>query len=139
MPELRNRIYDYAQDSYFPCCCSPYVPRAHKRSQSGLATLWVQRMWQFLGLAQTCQQLRSEYRPLWIRDLAVRLRPNNFSEFVATFLPSSQELQHGPQLIQISWWHGYDNITRERIMPMLLLHAQLPKFASTLSRIAWLI
>jgi hypothetical protein len=105
-----------------------YATRAQKRSQSDPPTQWDRRIWQSLGLAQCCQQLRSEYRPLWIRNFAVRLRPHNFSEFVLTFFPpTTQEQKHGPELIQISWEHGVDNVcSQQDIMPFLLLHARFP-------------
>jgi hypothetical protein len=88
---------------------------------------WAQRVWQFFGLTQSCQQLRSEYRPLWIRDLTVQLRTGNFSEFVATFLPTSKdESLLGPKLIQISWNHGPDSIFGLDQTPFLLLRGRFP-------------
>jgi hypothetical protein len=91
--ELRNRIYELAnKESCSPLYRSPYVPRAQKKlSESSFTVPWAQRVWQFFGLTQSCQQLRSEYRPLWIRDFTVRLRTGNLSEFVATFLPTSED------------------------------------------------
>jgi hypothetical protein len=96
-------------------------------SESSFTVPWQQRVWQFFGLTQSCKQLRSEYRPLWIRDLTVRLKTGIFSEFVATFLPTSKdESLLGPKLIQISWDHGLDNILEKDLTPFLLLRGRLP-------------
>jgi hypothetical protein len=92
------------------------------------ATKWAERPWQSFGLTQTCKQLRAEYRPLWIRELSIRLVPTTIALFMAAFLPVSAQQDQGPKLVQISWCQGRDNLLKEcrDLTSLLQLRARFP-------------
>jgi hypothetical protein len=68
--ELRNRIYDFAVEDK-PGRFALRVLRETPNYPHKLRT--EKRPWKFFALTQACKQVRAEFRPLWIRDLSVRL------------------------------------------------------------------
>jgi hypothetical protein len=106
--ELRNRIYDYAVEEpdiaedlpYFPLMRPSAEPCAFGvvRTKNGGLRI-------FFALTQTCSQIRAEYRPLWLRNSKPRLAPRYLSSYFRTFYPTTQDLQHAPHELQISWHH----------------------------------
>jgi hypothetical protein len=104
-----------------------WSPRAIKASRDKPTTWWKERPWQFYGLTQASQQLRAEYRPLWMRALEVRLTLEILPEFEKIFLPQSSKQLHAPKMIQISWEHGVDNHgVSDQMTSLLKLRARFP-------------
>jgi hypothetical protein len=121
--ELRNLIYDYAVED---CNAQEYAPLVHKVASKPYDT----RLWQYLALAQTCKQIRNEYRPLWMRDAAVRFSsiPQSI-QYIATWMPNEADLKHAPKLLQIAWEHDMDKTTAMRdITPLLRIRAFCSSF-----------
>lgn len=91
MIELRNRVYHFATESLYG---HVYAPRANHTQNSRLASRnkRAKRAWEYFGLTQACQQLRVEYRPLWIRNLRVRTATHSLTLFVDSSLHDLAEL-----------------------------------------------
>ena len=89
---------------------------------------WAQRQWKLYALTQTCQLLRTEFYPLWMRKLAVRLNPGTVTDFIATFLPTTAQHTVGPNLTQLLWSHPDDMHSPDltNITPLIQVHARLP-------------
>lgn len=81
---------------------------------------------QYLSLAHTCKQIREEFRPLWLRDSAVRLELENVEPFLATYYPTRAEYQNAPKLLLISWHHDEADDVLFDITPLLRLRAACP-------------
>jgi len=66
---------------------SPYrwAPRAKKTGTTKTTNWWQNRPWKWVGLTQSCKELRAEYRPLWIKAFRVRLTVATFPLSVNTF------------------------------------------------------
>ncbi|KAF1840393.1 uncharacterized protein K460DRAFT_360077 [Cucurbitaria berberidis CBS 394.84] len=122
--EIRNRIYNFAEKDYgvedFAPLLRPLKPVAPRNA-------WFRS---FIGLAQTCKQLRAEYRPLFLRALQVRIRLGQLDDFFATFYPNTPEdYQHAPTRFQISWNVGKDG--KSGVMYDITRLLQLQAFSST--------
>jgi hypothetical protein len=85
-----------------------------------------ERVWKFFALTQVCKQIRSEYRPLWIRQASFQLKACDLRPCFDTFLINSNDRKHSPKMLQISWDHGYDNDVRRDVTPLLQLRAYIP-------------
>jgi hypothetical protein len=83
---------------------------------------WASRPWQFVGLTQTCRQLRAEHRPIWIASLSVQLDIVQIGRFVTDFLSRATPQQNAPKLIQICW-DEQNKSTWTDILPWLQLRA----------------
>lgn len=108
--EIRNRIYDYAvEDKSFRFLCNgPPTVNRHVRGCGRSA--WPldpqeHSERQFLGLTQTCKQLRTEYRPIWLRNSRVRVTHDNLRAYIHTFYGCATRYTDMPRLIQISYDH----------------------------------
>lgn len=80
--ELRNRIYDFCKemDSDFE-----YMPPLLVKNMepSPPTTNWSYRA--FFALKQACQQIRTEFRPLWLRDSTIRITFAALNPFINTY------------------------------------------------------
>ncbi|KAF2642916.1 hypothetical protein P280DRAFT_515365 [Massarina eburnea CBS 473.64] len=98
-PEIRNHIYAYATEKAYqtPDSLLPTLARRNKplhairkQPKPGQSQL---RQW--LGLAQTSRQLRSEYLPLWQRRAEIGLRSPDLAPFMETFYPEVMAITSG--------------------------------------------
>jgi hypothetical protein len=103
--ELRNRIYELALETHTALTYGTNV----MQGRGPAAKCWAERIWKTFGLTQTCKQIHTEYRPLWLRNLFIRASFNNIRRFADTFLSSTRELQHSPERVQIEWDRGMDD------------------------------
>jgi hypothetical protein len=55
------------------------------------------------ALTQTCKQLRSEYRPLWLRYSSIRITFDNIGQSISTFCLTGIKYEFAPKLLVISW------------------------------------
>lgn len=121
--ELRNRVYEYAKEDdtrRFALHPIHLHPDSHRKSYS-------ERTWQYFAVTQVCNQVRAEYRPIWVQDLRVRFElTSEVILFADTFLHHGSGNEHTPKLVQFSWNHGSDNITSFDLMPLLRLRARHP-------------
>jgi len=86
----------------------------------------------FISLTQTCKQIRSEYRPLWLRNSAFRIEFVDLNKFIATFYPSVKDYSNAPKLLLIPWDHeddAYDDTLLD-ITALLRFRAFCPTFAA---------
>jgi hypothetical protein len=63
----------------------------------------------FLALTQTSKQLRSEFRPLWLRASSVRLRFDDIDRFIKSFYSTVSDYGFAPKLLVISWYQLYND------------------------------
>jgi hypothetical protein len=117
--ELRNRIYDFASEDQEDADCKP---RAMKKT----CKAWNEPTWKFFGLIQTCQQIRAEYRPLWLRNLTLSLSNSCLKDFVTTFLSSSDGLNDVLKRVKIEWRGRYDENAIHDLTQILQLRACSP-------------
>jgi hypothetical protein len=85
---------------------------------------------QFFPLTQVCKQIRTEYRPLWLRGSYIRLSVHDLPRWFNTFYPHTIDLKHAPKNLQISWWHEEDDeedLVLD-ITPLIQLRAHCPTF-----------
>jgi hypothetical protein len=78
--ELHNRIYEYASEDLDDL---RYAPRVMQRLRA--LRIWQKRIWKFIGLANTCKQIRAEYRPLWLRNRNKRLQIEKLQALARVF------------------------------------------------------
>lgn len=62
-----------------------------------------QRLGQYFSLTQACKQLRTKYRPLWIRNSKPRIQLWQLAEWLEAFFPARYALEHRPAKLQIYW------------------------------------
>ncbi|KAF2124583.1 hypothetical protein P153DRAFT_370976 [Dothidotthia symphoricarpi CBS 119687] len=130
IPEIRNRIYDFTKEyDYFP---DGLVPPLLIRSSKLYDSPNKYSARNYFALTQTCKQLRSEFRPLWLRNSGIRIDPEDLDEFVGTFYPRIDEYQNAPRLLLINWDHDicYDDNLVFKLTPLLRLHAHCPTFTA---------
>jgi hypothetical protein len=63
----------------------------------------------FLALTQTSKQLRSEFRPLWLRASSVRLRFDDIDRFIKSFYSTVSDYGFAPKLLVMSWYQLYND------------------------------
>jgi len=79
------------------------VQRSVKNEQNKIRSPSSNR--QFLALAQTCKQLRSEYRPLWLRNSVLRLWPDDVRPYTNVFYHGPEEYASAPKSLFVAWDH----------------------------------
>ncbi|KAL1597718.1 hypothetical protein SLS60_008204 [Paraconiothyrium brasiliense] len=126
-PELRNRIYDFAteRDDFEGWEEAVPLVNLHRGHGCGLSqwplpkSLLFRSGRQFLGLTQTCKLLRLEYRPIWLRNSSVRVRPSQLLLYVHTFYGCGSKYYNLPKRVQISHDHDmHDHIDVTQILRM---------------------
>ncbi|KAF1980454.1 hypothetical protein BU23DRAFT_594653 [Bimuria novae-zelandiae CBS 107.79] len=134
-PELRNLIYHFATEKTFGGAGDedtwmdpiPLVSRRTKDSKPQWPTLRIGR-WlsgrNFLGLTQTCKQLRAEYRPIWLRNLEVRIRLFDLSTYLHDFYGCGPNYVNLPRLVQLSFNQDFEDYVD--LTPMLRIRAGNP-------------
>ncbi|CAO2649738.1 Nn.00g010300.m01.CDS01 [Neocucurbitaria sp. VM-36] len=106
--KIRNRIYHFAQETRFDSdgMGPPLLIKSTSATQpSGTPNTYSAR--KFFALTQTCKQIRSEYRPLWLRASSIRIEMENITSFVNAYYPKVEEYSNAPDLLLISWDHGH--------------------------------
>ncbi|KAF2848535.1 hypothetical protein T440DRAFT_509425 [Plenodomus tracheiphilus IPT5] len=100
-PEVRNTIYSFCiedrHDEYPHLLVKGATPENSPDHHS------VRR---FFALTQVNRQIRSEYRPLWLRGHSVRVMFEDLHSFIYTYYPDRAHYQHAPRLLSVSWDHG---------------------------------
>jgi hypothetical protein len=82
----------------------------------------------FFGLTQVCQQVRAEYRPLWLSASVIVIEFERFEKFVQTFFPESQQLDSedpgavGLKCLVLTW----DPVQRNQFLPILQFSGRYP-------------
>ena len=131
--EIRNRIYLFAREREFDAgdrtppllvCRDSKLARQDRTSAYSART--------FLALTQTCKQIRTEYRPLWLRDSSITIDLDDVQDFITAFYPTIEDFQNVPKLLVVSWDHrdGYDEDLLFDITPLLHLRAHGPNFVA---------
>lgn len=85
----------------------------------------------YFGLTQVCKQIRTEYRPLWMRNSSVRVKLEALRLWMWVFYAGKHQHQNAPQLLQISWANEDDSSSSERMLdltPLIQLRAHRPTF-----------
>ncbi|RYN46382.1 hypothetical protein AA0118_g12596 [Alternaria tenuissima] len=105
--EIRNRIYHFTKEKvYDEWLTPPLLSRGHKIpiggtiSPSQLGTL------RYRAFTQVCQQIRAEFRPIWLRQSCFRMELPAVAQFIKTYYPKVTDYQNAPKLLLISWDHG---------------------------------
>ncbi|KAF9690608.1 hypothetical protein EKO04_011318 [Ascochyta lentis] len=105
-PEIRNRIYGFCSEQTFGLW---YTPCALRKSEKPVDVPQHLKSRTFFALTQTCNQIRSEYRPLWLRQSSVRIDFDDVHSFMETFYrpPGLSHVWYldAPRLVTISWDH----------------------------------
>ncbi|KAF2710785.1 hypothetical protein K504DRAFT_465852 [Pleomassaria siparia CBS 279.74] len=140
--ELRNRIYEFACEptleseptSYahdidhdFHIVCPRLLKQKnHPRTYHPRYYLKDSQRTLF-SLTQVNQQIRAEYRPLWMRQASTRIMHESLDEFLSTFFPTADKMKNAPKLLQISWKHkGYKQSKTTDLSLLLRLSAECP-------------
>ncbi|KAF2246359.1 hypothetical protein BU26DRAFT_607556 [Trematosphaeria pertusa] len=127
-PEIRNLIYDYAIDDseiHGGWSNAPRLLSLRKgRITPPLAPASASTR-QFLGLTQVCKRTRTEYRPIWLRHTAIRIKYGELPAFLQTFYPIVSNYQNAPKLLQISWEHSKGTLDLTSLFQM---RVQCPTF-----------
>jgi hypothetical protein len=128
--ELRNRIYDFAKEAGFATFAPPPLFSTSKPATSGRPFNVGRR---FFALTQTSKQIRSEFRPLWLRGSSIRIKFDDIDRFIDTFYGTVAEYDNAPKLLIISWDDHYDEDSPDDlddvlfdVAPLLRLRAFCP-------------
>lgn len=124
--EIRNRIYHFAVESDETDLWCNVPPAVFPHSRSCGKSVWPLTpnkfsARKFLGLTQTCSQLRAEYRPIWLRNSRVRVTYTYLQDYIKTFYGCVHMWRDMPKLLQISWDH--DVVPMLDLLPLLKLRA----------------
>jgi hypothetical protein len=82
-------------------CKKPAGVVANRDNSSPLGTL------RYRALTQVCKQVRTEYRPIWLRQSCFRMDLSALASFIETYYPKVTDYQNAPTLLLISWDHGH--------------------------------
>jgi hypothetical protein len=121
--ELRNRIYHFAAEAEFESDgrVPPVITRS--RQEPTAATAHSPSGRTFVGLAQSCKQIRSEYRVLWLRGSSIRIKLEDVQSYMTTFYPEAEDYCNAPKLLLISWDHENNGCDEDVLFDItLLLH-----------------
>lgn len=120
-PELRNRIYHFAAEAKFESDgrVPPVITKA--RQEPIAATAYNLGARTFMGLTQSCKQIRAEYRVLWLRDSSIRIKLEDVQSYMATFYPKAEDYCNAPKLLLISWDHENDGYDKDVLFEITLL------------------
>lgn len=120
-PELRNQIYHFAAEAEFESDgrVPPVITKA--RQEPTAATAYNPGARTFIGLTQSCKQIRTEYRVLWLRDSSIRIKLENVQSYMSTFYPKAEDYSNAPKLLLISWDHENDGYDEEVLFDITLL------------------
>lgn len=91
----------------------------------------------FFSLSQTCRQLRSEYRPLWLIESSVTLDHEDLADYLATFhsLPGTRvlDVKHALKTMTVLWDHEKEDYKSGDLLidlkPLLNLRASCKWFS----------
>lgn len=96
--EVRNTIYVHADSHHvhgelllarWGDGRRPYPGKEHCTSRA------------YLGLTQTCQTIRTEHRPMWLRSCTTQANCEDLTDFLDVFYSSSADYQNVPEQLQI--------------------------------------
>ncbi|KAH7093556.1 hypothetical protein FB567DRAFT_176069 [Paraphoma chrysanthemicola] len=133
--EVRNRIYEVARKGFAPTVTlrSPFLDYSDEDDVP--PNPYVSRP--FLGLTQTCRQIRTEFLPIYFRTLDVCLDYSDVYDYLAAFIWQGQ-LNEGPKFdefniclsndIQTLYGHTENTYERMNIAPLLRLYKTMPDF-----------
>ncbi|KAF2032773.1 hypothetical protein EK21DRAFT_60054, partial [Setomelanomma holmii] len=133
--ELRNRIYHLAQEATFDADEFELPPLLAKQTTTATKKITSSRNTgrKFFSLTQTCKHIRSEYRPIWLRNSTIRLDFNDLEAFIRTYYPNVDDYCNAPKLLAIAWDH--DKMKEEDILldiaPLFRLRAFCSTFVAT--------
>ncbi|KAF2638771.1 hypothetical protein P280DRAFT_550868 [Massarina eburnea CBS 473.64] len=120
-PEVRNRIYDYAIETVYHGWSSYHFPsllvRDCTHNQYPLPYLSSRN---FFGLTQVNEQIRTEYRPIWLHKSSILIKAKHVTEFLHSFYGLKKDnYSMAPKLLQISW-HMEEDLDEELDLTDLL-------------------
>jgi hypothetical protein len=84
----------------------PLLGKGYKTTAGGIASLSQLGTLRYRALTQVCKQIRTEFRPIWLRQSCFRMELLVVAQFVATYYPKVADYQNAPKLLLISWDHG---------------------------------
>ncbi|KAL1798946.1 hypothetical protein ACET3X_002983 [Alternaria dauci] len=105
--EIRNRIYHFARGKvYDECLTPPLLRKGCRTSIGGIASPSQLGTLSYRALTQVCKQIRSEFRPIWLRQSCFRMKLPAVAQFITAYYPKVADYQNAPKLLLISWDHG---------------------------------
>ncbi|KAI4671234.1 uncharacterized protein J4E88_009267 [Alternaria novae-zelandiae] len=107
--EIRNRIYHFAEEGVYDDDDDLIRPLLLKRSKVASDSTTVPHLLSTLryrALTQVCKQIRTEYRPMWLRQSRFCVELPTLAHFINAYYPKVADYQHAPKLLLISWDHG---------------------------------
>ncbi|KAF2792682.1 hypothetical protein K505DRAFT_362689 [Melanomma pulvis-pyrius CBS 109.77] len=95
--ELRNRVYFYASEQF----CSGEIYSISLSPTSG----FIPKIQTMKGLAftQVCQQVRHEYRPIYMQKVVVNFNWRDWHKFNSDFYPKTEDPRNGPAEFQVTF------------------------------------
>jgi hypothetical protein len=84
----------------------PLLGKGCKASAGGIASPSQLGTLRYRALTQVCKQIRTEFRPIWLRESCFRMELPAVAQFVTTYYPKVADYQNAPKLLLISWDHG---------------------------------
>ncbi|CAI9628207.1 unnamed protein product [Alternaria burnsii] len=105
--EIRNRIYHFTKEKvYDGWLTPPLLSRGHKNSIGGTVSPSQLGTLRYRAFTQVCKQIRTEFRPIWLRQSCFRMELPAVAQFIKTYYPKVTDYQNAPKLLLISWDHG---------------------------------
>ncbi|KAI4636340.1 hypothetical protein J4E83_001294 [Alternaria metachromatica] len=107
--EIRNRIYHFAEEGVYDDDDDLIRPLLLKRSKVASDSTSVPHLLSTLryrALTQVCKQIRTEYRPMWLRQSRFCVELPTLAHFISAYYPKVADYQNAPKLLLISWDHG---------------------------------
>ncbi|KAF2020257.1 hypothetical protein BU24DRAFT_477420 [Aaosphaeria arxii CBS 175.79] len=98
--ELRNRIYEYAQEDVPTSVIFPKVEEIDPNEKRNVVFGKGQPL-QGIALAQVCTATRKEYRPMYLRACHFNLLQYHLSDFFKLFYPTWKDYENNPRRITV--------------------------------------
>ena len=78
----------------------------HKIPTRSVGELGWRSTLRYRALTQVCEQIRTEYRPIWLRRSCFHMEFPTVPQFINTYYHKAADYQNAPKRLLISWDHG---------------------------------
>jgi hypothetical protein len=80
--------------------------KGHKTPVGGTASPSQLGTLRYRAFTQVCKQIRTEFRPIWLRQSCFRMELPAVAQFIKKYYPRVTDYQNAPKLLLISWEDG---------------------------------
>ncbi|KAG9193056.1 hypothetical protein G6011_03091 [Alternaria panax] len=98
-------VYSDDDDDDDVCLAPPLLVGGHKIPAGDIVKPSWRSTLRYRPLTQVCKQIRTEYRPVWLRKSCFCMELSTITQFIDTCYPKVADYQNAPKRLFISWDH----------------------------------